>query len=83
MIYSPGLPGLFYCPQTEKVEKEIASVKRGHPMTFDEADNGNTNPHYAVHSAASANCPACVLSMKARLEGGVMYKQDHMMKKAT
>lgn len=39
-------------------------------MTFDEADNGNTNPHYAVHSAASANCPACVLSMKARLEGG-------------
>jgi len=52
-------------------------------MTFDEADNGNANPHYAVHSAASANCLACVLSMKARLEGGVMYKQDHMMKKAT
>ena len=55
--------------KTEKVENEIASVKRGHPMTFDEADNGNANPHYAVHSATSANCPACVLSMKARLEG--------------
>lgn len=53
----------------EKVEDEIAGVKKGKPMTFDEADNGNANPHYAIHSATSDNCPACVLSMKARLDG--------------
>ena len=53
----------------EKVEDEIAGVKKSQPMTFDEADNGNANPHYKSHSPTSANCPACVLSMKARLEG--------------
>ena len=53
----------------EKVENKIAGVKKGKPMTFDEADNGNANPHYVIHSATSDNCPACVLCMKARLEG--------------
>ena len=53
----------------EIVKDEIAGVKRGRPMTFDKADNGNANPQYAIHSETSANCPACVLCMKARLEG--------------
>ncbi len=38
-------------------------------MTFEEADNGNVNPDYKIHTETSDNCPACVLSMKARLDG--------------
>lgn len=53
----------------EKVENEIAGVRRGTPMTFAEADSGNANPHYEAHTPTSDNCPACVLSMKARLDG--------------
>ncbi len=53
----------------EKVENEIAGVKRGNSMSFEEADNGNANPNYKSHTATADNCPACVLSMKARLDG--------------
>ena len=61
----------------EKVENEIAGVKKGQPMTFEEADNGNANPHYAIHSATADNCPACVLSMKARMDGFNMQAKPY------
>lgn len=53
----------------EKVEDEIAGVKKGKPMTFDEADNGNANPHYKPYSPTSENCQSCVVAFKARLDG--------------
>ena len=60
-----------------KVEDEIAGVLKGQPMTFDEADSGNVNPHYIPHSATSENCSCCVLSLKARMDGfNVQAKPD-------
>lgn len=53
----------------EKVDNELAGVRKGAPMSFEDADSGNANPHYVIHSETSCNCPACVLSMKARLDG--------------
>lgn len=53
----------------EKVENEIAGVKRGQPMSFDEADNGNANPHYKPYSPTADNCQSCVVAFKARLDG--------------
>ncbi len=52
-----------------KVEDEIAGVKKGNPMSFAEADNGNANPNFVAHTETAHNCPACILSMKARMDG--------------
>lgn len=53
----------------EIVTDEIAGVKKGASMTFTQADSGNVNPDYVSHTATAGNCPACVLCLKARLEG--------------
>ena len=53
----------------EKVENEIAGVKRGVPMSFEDADGGKTNPYYAPYTATADNCQSYVPVFMARLEG--------------
>ena len=48
---------------------EIAGVKRGKEMTFEEADNGNVNPDYGKEYGYSINCQSCVVAFEARLRG--------------
>lgn len=48
----------------EKVMNEIAGVKKGKPMTFDEADTGKVNPHYVPHTATADNCQSCIRLLK-------------------
>lgn len=52
-----------------KVEDEIAGVLKGKPMTFDEADSGNVNPHFERGTPTDENCQTCVVCFKARLDG--------------
>ena len=48
----------------------IAGVKRGNPMTFEEADSGNVNPFYKTRQEAFvSNCQSCILAFIARLRG--------------
>ena len=51
----------------------IAGVKRGNPMSRDEANGGNVNPHYsdgnAYHEGYRTNCQSCVVVYEARLRG--------------
>jgi len=51
--------------------ESISGVKRGRPMTFEEADSGNVNPHYTgkYKDPYSENCQSCVLAFIARLRG--------------
>lgn len=54
---------------------EIAGVKRGAKMTFEEADTGNVNPKYGEDSSFSINCQTCVVAFEARQRGfNVMAK---------
>ena len=70
--------------QTEQVDKEtderlypeeIAGVKRGKPMTFEEADGGNVNPNYKTTTYDKDgdqyynNCQCCVIAYEARRRG--------------
>ena len=48
---------------------EIAGVKRGKPMTRDEANKGRPNPNYELNEAYKSNCQSCVVSYEARLRG--------------
>ena len=47
----------------------IAGVKRGQPMTHEQADQGNANPNYGNGRGYSINCQTCVLAYEARLRG--------------
>lgn len=49
--------------------KTIAGVKRGRPMTFEEANTGRVNPKFLEDSGARVNCQTCVVDMEARLRG--------------
>jgi len=48
---------------------EIAGVKRGKPMTRDEANKGRPNPNYELNEAYKSNCQSCVVAYEARLRG--------------
>ena len=49
---------------------EIAGVKRGKPMTFEEAGGKNVNPNYKSWSKKYTNiCQSCVPCLEARLRG--------------
>ena len=48
---------------------EIAGVKRGKPMTRDEANKGRPNPNYELNEAYKSNCQSCVVCYEARLRG--------------
>lgn len=47
----------------------LAGVQRGEPMSFEEADTGNVNPHYGSDLGYSINCQSCVPTFEARQRG--------------
>lgn len=47
----------------------IAGVKRGSPMTHQQADEGRGNPHYEESREYRINCQSCVVAYEARLRG--------------
>lgn len=55
--------------KTEPVIDEIAGIKKGKPMSFNEADGGNTNPGYNNDVYRQGNCQSCVPAFFARLLG--------------
>lgn len=65
------ISGLKY-QSTHKEITEIAGVKRGKPMTFQEADSGKVNPNYGKNEAGisySQNCQSCVVCYQMRRNG--------------
>ena len=48
---------------------EIAGVKRGSPMTFDDANHGKPNPNFKQGHGYQTNCQSCVVAYEARLRG--------------
>ncbi len=48
---------------------EIAGVKRGEPMTFEEADSGKVNPKYIEEDGYDENCAACIYTYECRRRG--------------
>ena len=52
-----------YAPET------VAGIKRGKPMTFNEADHGRGNPNYKLGGGHTSNCQASVLAHILRLRG--------------
>lgn len=51
------------CPET------LGGVKRGEPMSFEEANQGNTNPNYSKGGGYHINCQTCVIANEARRRG--------------
>lgn len=47
----------------------IAGVKRGAPMSREEADQGNANPNYSQGGGYYINCQSCVVTFEARMRG--------------
>lgn len=47
----------------------IAGVKRGDPMTREEADKGKANPNYLQGGGYRTNCQSCVVAYEARRRG--------------
>lgn len=47
----------------------IAGVKRGSPMTHEQADEGRGNPHYEESRDYRINCQSCVVAYEARRRG--------------
>lgn len=47
----------------------IAGVKRGQPMTHEQADQGRCNPNYKSGYGYRENCQTCVVAYEARLRG--------------
>jgi len=48
---------------------EIAGVKRGKKMTWDEANGGKPNPNFKKGNGYQTNCQSCVVTYEARLRG--------------
>ena len=48
---------------------ELAGVKRGEPMTFDDADHEKPNPNFNQGGGYEENCQTCVVAYEARLRG--------------
>lgn len=47
----------------------IAGVKRGEPMTREQADKGKANPNYLQGGGYRTNCQSCVVTYEARRRG--------------
>ncbi|MGM9803616.1 MAG: toxin glutamine deamidase domain-containing protein [Muribaculaceae bacterium] len=60
---------------------ESVGAKRRNDMTWEEADNKNTNPNYKKNSPTADNCQACVVVHEARLRGidvtALPYSEDN------
>lgn len=48
---------------------DIAGVKRGEPMTREQADQGKANPNYDKGGGYYTNCQTCVVAYEARRRG--------------
>lgn len=60
--------------ETMEVDKglypdELAGIKRGKPMSWKQADSGNTNPFIGQAKGYAINCQTCVVAFEARLRG--------------
>ncbi|WP_081260881.1 phage minor head protein [Streptobacillus moniliformis] len=56
--------------ETNKINNiYISGVKKGKPMTHEEANNGNVNPNFLKHKQYRINCQSCVVTYEARLRG--------------
>lgn len=58
----------------KKDKNYVANAKKGKPMTFEQADNGNVNPYFedntkGLYIGYMHNCQTCVACFKARLDG--------------
>lgn len=53
----------------EKQKEIIANVKRGKPMSFNQANEGKVNPNYNKGGGYKINCQSCVAVFEARLRG--------------
>lgn len=49
--------------------KELAGVKRGEEMSFDDANQGRGNSKYRIERGCDINCQSCVVAHEARLRG--------------
>ena len=47
----------------------LAGVKQGKPMSFEEANHGNTNPNFKQGGGYYRNCQTCVVANEARRRG--------------
>ena len=52
-----------------KDPEEIAGVKRGEPMSFEEADGGKVNPQYGNDDDCNENCACCIYAYESRRRG--------------
>lgn len=52
-----------------KFPKELAGVKRGNMMSFEEADGNKPNPKYLEDRTYRINCQTCVVAYEARRRG--------------
>ncbi|MDO5014536.1 MAG: toxin glutamine deamidase domain-containing protein [Clostridia bacterium] len=53
----------------EKFPKELAGVKRGDMMSFDDADGTKPNPNFSQDYTYRINCQTCVVAYEARRRG--------------
>ncbi len=49
-------------------KKPVETIKRGKPMSYEQADNGRVNPHMNEEGGLD-NCQTCALVFEARLRG--------------
>lgn len=56
-------------PEDVFTPKTLAGVKRGKPMTRNEADGGKPNPNFDKGGGYHINCQTCVVAYEARLRG--------------
>lgn len=57
-------------PESDSKQTDaIAGVKRGEPMTHDQANHGNANPNFNKGGGYWTNCQSCVVAYEARLRG--------------
>ena len=56
----------------------LAGVKRGEPMSREQANEGRVNPNYGKGPGYQTNCQSCVVAYEARLRGyDVQTKPNH------
>ena len=79
-IFDDEFDALNFAPDSEKdnflIEDKtyfqqgaINGIERDKPMSFYDADNAKTNPHYREDKAYQINCQSCVAVFEARLRG--------------
>ena len=52
-----------------ELEKKLAGIAKGKPMTHEEADTGRVNPNFMKGAGYQINCQSCVVAYEARRRG--------------